>query len=216
MPVRPGDANPELRCAVRSLEKHLAFDRLVIVGHCPPWLQPDLHIPTAQDRPRREHCRTNVLRACTDRRLSRSIIITWDDVHLVRPTPDPLPTWHAGPLAEAVERATGGYRTTLADTLDRLRTEGHSDLLAYDAIHRPQVYERAKLAAVIRAGYPAWSTAYGAKHRADNPGVRAPNAKSREHWNTADVVSTSDRMFVTHPMGAFVRAAFPTKSRWER
>lgn len=47
-PVRPGDRNEELRYALRSWEANLLLPgglELLVVGHCPPWLQPDQFVP---------------------------------------------------------------------------------------------------------------------------------------------------------------------------
>jgi hypothetical protein len=150
-----------------------------------------------------------------------------DDFYVLRPVDGP-PACHRGPLEallgpEKARRRLGGssYRGGRRDTARLLAELGIEDPLAYDALHLPMVFGKAKLAEALElgSGVPAlhYRTLYG--NLAGRPGIQHANVKISDRATVPkaewDFVSTNTRAFEGGRVGVIIRDLFPDPSPYE-
>ncbi len=138
----------ELKFSLRSAEKHLKFDRVVIVGYLPPFLSPDrvFHIPFEERIEKKWRNIADKFELIVNHPdISKDFIYMNDDFFLFKDYPK-IPYF---------------YRLTLADTAVRIKNrpgtywermrktyECFPDGLNYE-IHFPMVFNKKKLKKVI-------------------------------------------------------------------
>lgn len=220
-PLREGDDNEELRYSLRSLTNLQApIDRIIIVGHLPPWLTGVEHIPGNTHPRRHGRCGHNLRLVC-DTDVSETFLAMNDDFFIMRPWA-PRPHYRST-LTQQIERCgAGAWRDTLETTLRYLQARGHADPLSYE-LHIPLVLNKHLFAEVYDAAdgfdwHPVqWRTAYGVHHLPDATQMNDVKVKSRRPraWDAdTPLLSTDDRSFLG-AVGTFIRERFPDPSPWE-
>lgn len=221
--VRPGEYNEELRYSIRSLVAHLPFDQLVIAGHVPGWLKPDVALEVPQARgAKQSNARANLDAAIASPDVSEPFLYLNDDMFVMAPLPR-MPMLHNGPVAEFVARhaklRTSGYMQAAIKTAERLAELGVRDPLSYE-LHVPMVVDKPGLSEALDAGRGIaglhWRTLYG--NLAGVGGELMADCKVytlRDEFRGLAFLSTSDRRFKHYPVGAYIRDAFPTPSAYE-
>lgn len=227
IPVRAGDANPELRTALRCLEANYpAHGDIWIVGHCPAWLINVNHIPGNQyPGINNRNVYANVLCAAEHPDIPGKFVVFNDDFMVTEPV-DGFPVWHHGPLAEQCEpirrKPKTWWHRSLLLTLETLQHAGYENPTSYE-IHCPlpvsskQVMADAlrEFAHVHRHGIPAqWRTVFG--NLAGIGGERHGDCKARHKGGPVlkPFHSTSDGSFRWYK--AFFDKNYPTPSRYEK
>jgi hypothetical protein len=107
VPHRNGPGNDaEFRYSLRSIEVNLhdpVPHNLVVVGDCPDWLVPDVHLPASDPQPpntgKVAEIRNFVLAACRELRGEPQALYLDDDYFLLEPTEAVLPLYW-GPLED--------------------------------------------------------------------------------------------------------------------
>ncbi len=154
-PCREGDQNPELRYASRTWVKNLTFDRLVIVGYCPSWLEPDLFIPGNDGPTPQSNVYGNVLKACETPGISEVAIVVNDDFFVLDQVGTPE-IWYRSTLQEHLStprlqrsmRTASWWAMSLHSTLVALQTVGVENPLSYE-LHVPLVVDTARMAEIL-------------------------------------------------------------------
>lgn len=134
-------AGTELKYALRSIEKHVQFDRVFIIGDKPDWLCNVTHIPF-KDNPNIESKERNImqkiLEVCkTD--ISQQFMFSNDDIFILKDIPNDYPAYYSG-LLPYHKGTIGAYKKSVNNTVEVL-TEKGLNCLNYD-IHRPCLYDK--------------------------------------------------------------------------
>lgn len=226
IPIRPGDHNPELRSAVRSIEANLPqVTELWTVGHCPDWLNPDRHIPGNPGPTPQASVYANILTGsqAAASTAATEILISNDDIYITEPVGE-VPVLYRGTLTDhlalpRVRRARGQWwPTSLQTTQLALRAHGHAEPISYE-LHTPYPCNPSLMAETLTlmqyvtpANPPQWRSLYGNLHH--HNATKATDCKAytagpitTPYHSTED---TSYRHFTTQ-----LNALFPTPSRWE-
>lgn len=231
-PVRPGDANEELRYALRSWEQNLLLDtplELMVVGHAPPWLAPDHHVSGNLHDDARTCVWDNVLRG--SRAASKffvppkTAIYMNDDFFCLDPVIQ-MPVYRrnktlAEHLAMYPQFENQWFPQSLALTASWLSEAGFPHPDSYD-LHRPLLASpRGMIEAMSRwegditGLLPQWRTVYGVLNQVeaipvDDVKLGVPTSVVQgSPW-----VSTSD--ITWRKYGRNIAARFQKPSRWER
>ena len=224
IPVRPGDHNPELKYALRSIQTNLpAVTQIWTVGHHPTWCTPDRHIPGNTGPTAQANVYRNILAGCQAAAHTSEILISNDDIYITAPTPRVTPQYR-GTLADhlnlpRVRRARGQWwPTSLATTQLALQAHGIADPTSWE-LHTPFPCHPARMAETLTLmqhvtpdNPPQWRSLYGNLNhvRGDQTtDVKAYTAGALQapYHSTDD---TSYRHFADQ-----LAATFPTPSRWE-
>lgn len=227
--ARPGNDNPELCYAIRSVVANLPHRSITVVGHKPSWLNCN-HLPTMQDNSAAANALTNLKAALACDDLTQTIALFDDDMNVMAPL-DRLPLLHRGPLRQAIqERPTGTARArALQDTADLLARLGIRDPLSYD-LHTPALAVRGELTEtldIIQAYTDRWDPDRGARilwktvhgnlwpnhHATYSPDVKIRDL-TPQPW-PSPLLSTIDLAFTYGAVGHHIRDTFPTPSRYE-
>jgi hypothetical protein len=211
--VRPGDTNEELRYSLRSLA-NLDHDRVIIAGHCPPWVRNVEHLPVHAVGSKYDRTAANWRAACEH--LDEPFLMFNDDFFVMRPTT--VETWHRGPLADVIAyyESIGSrqYLAGMRNTARLLDLLGIDEPLSY-GLHvpmwiDPRLWLRMLEQVGDHDGPLHWRTVYGNLWRVG--GVRRDDVKvhgRRSTWGTGgDFLSTSDTTFAAHDVGRFIRSQF--------
>lgn len=223
LPLRDGDDNPEARYAIRTWVANAGLgegDRLVTVGYCPTWLNPDLHIPGNDHRTGPINLYCNLRDSCTSGLLGEQAIVTNDDMFSIAPV-DPTAIYYRATLAEhikALPKQATWWASSLRLTFAYLRRLGYEQPLSYE-LHRPLLVETERLGAVLsdawRGGIPVqWRTVYG--NLASIGGEQSRDGKIVSRANFPPSVpwwSTTDASF--RWAGESIRRGFEEPTRWE-
>lgn len=220
--VRPGDRNEELRYSIRSIVANLPFDELVVAGHVPKWLAPDVPLEVEQ-RPgaKQSNARANLEAAIESSDVSDPFLYLNDDMFVMAPVAI-MPVYFRGTvddmLAEYAKLRTSGYMVALRKTRDLLVELGLPQR-CYE-LHLPFPVDKDGLrrALELGAGIPGvhWRTLYG--NLVDIGGESRPDCKIyglERGYETWDFLSTDDRRFARYPVGEYIRAAFPEPTPYE-
>ncbi len=226
VPIRPGDHNPELRFATRSIAANLPqVTELWTVGHCPTWLQPDRHIPGNQHQTGQANVYNNILTGCTLAAEcgATDILISNDDIYITAPI-DQVPVLYRGTLTDhlnlpRVRRARGQWwPTSLTTTQLVLQAHGIPEPLSYE-LHTPYPCNPNLMADTLTLmrhvtpnNPPQWRSLYrnlhgmGGKQHTDGKAYKAGPIRYPYH-------STEDRSwpYFAHQLAEL----FPTPSRYE-
>lgn len=225
-PVRPGEANDELRYAIRSWETHLHLGSdlyLTTVGYKPTWLEPDFHVEGNRHKSMPHAVFDNIRLASERLRGEKSALYMNDDFFCLDPVGAVLPVKRNLSLAEQIAKYPGSsdlwWPRSLRLTASWLEEAGFPHPDSFE-VHRPlpaspsamfEVLSRWDLAS--SDSVPQWRTAYGvlkqieaypvldAKLGPKSPGVGTP-------W-----VSTSDASWRRYAIP--IKRRFQKPSRWE-
>lgn len=223
--LREGDENPEARYAIRSWIANAGLgesDRLVIVGYCPTWLAPDLHIVGNAHRSGPLNVWDNVLLACSDMRLTPEVLICNDDQFAIEPT-DPTEIVYRMPLAQHIRRLplqASWWASSLRLTHAYLRSHGVKDAMSYE-LHRPMLVNRAAMARHLTDAWsghgfpPQFRTIYGGMEDIGGTPVRDCKVFSRKGDMLGPWISTTDGAWRLG-WGEKIMPLFPEPSRYER
>lgn len=227
-PVRPGDYNEELRFALRSWQENLILPgglELLVVGHCPPWLEPDVHIPGNRYKSMPLAVFDNIVlgsQVAADMGAGQAVYMN-DDFFCLDPTGAVLPVRRDCTLAEHIAKfppnAGVWWPRSLRLTADWLAGEGFPHPDSYE-VHRPlPARPRAMLEALSRWDggmtdtVPQWRTVYGTLNKVDAYPVRDMKLSSIRQSITSPWISTSDQSWRLY--AAAMRKRFQKPSRWE-
>lgn len=222
-PIRPGDDNPELRYAIRSLENVDTIDAIVTVGHLPDWLHPDDHIDGNQHDTSQANVYNNIRAACRHLDTEAQVAIWNDDIYATAPTT--IPVCYRSTLDEhlalpRMRKAAGQWwPTSLETTKLCLQAHGIAEPLSYE-LHIPFLCDPRVMADILDlfahvtpSNPPQWRSLYGNLRMTDP--VRMVDGKAygpgqiNEPWH-----STEDRSYPHFEQG--LAHMFPAPSRWER
>lgn len=145
----------ELRFALRSIEKNLTgYRNVIIVGHCPPWIQNVVHIKK-DDRAGKKQFSIfqKTLEAFNHSETSDSILF-WNDDHFLMNPIDvrDFRYWFDGTIDEWGQKAIGNYKGAINNTAGLPGINRY-----YTDIHTPIIYQRAKFQALSQLD---WSKEY--------------------------------------------------------
>lgn len=232
-PFRDTCGTDELRYSLRSLAVNATglFGQVWIVGDLPDWMTGVGRIEH-RDVPdkMRDFC-ARVIAAVSHPGVSPRILLMNDDIYLTRKIRR-FEAYHSGPSSEyyaqmVAQRVNSAWLACFKATTDWMRERGHGDVLTRQG-HRPLLWDKAKLAAVL-AEYPPNQPldVVGLYDEAGDgdEGVLAPNMKVsnvvqyHEKVAALDVcpwLSSSDDSFREGLIGGHIRALFPKPSRFER
>lgn len=207
-PVRPGDANDELRYSLRSLA-NIPHGRVWIVGYKPTWVTGVEHIDGNQFGPH-ANVYENIRAAMNCPDVSDEVIIFNDDFFVTERIAE-IPRLYRSTLAEhialpRVQRNRGWWLDSLNATLVCLQVHGITDPLSYE-LHVPVVVNKRKMADTLAAfaqvtpvNPPQWRTLYGNLYAAG--GTRQADVKQ---YGAGEMKrpfhSTDDRSFVHYRNG---------------
>lgn len=231
-PVRPGDGNDELRYAMRSWETNLHLGselQLMTVGHCPPWVKPDLHVegnryksvPLAVF----DNIRIGAGEAVSYGR--DEVIFMNDDFFCLDPQGSVLPVRRNQTLAQHIatfpENAGLWWPRSLRLTADWLTSEGYPSPWSYE-VHRPLCAAPGDMLRTLNrwvdhAGgrlndtVPQWRTIYGVLNEVEAHPVQDVKLGLSNFGVGSPWVSTSDQSWRKHRTMLVKR--FQKPSRWE-
>jgi hypothetical protein len=230
IPVRPGDHNPELRWALRSLEL-IPHGRVWLAGHMPHWIREARCIPTSQNRSKHENAEANIIAACRHDAVAEEFLLWNDDIFLLEPI-ERMPVLHRGPLREFLAEqepklGASAYMRGNRATLDILERLGHPDPLCYE-LHVPLPLTKSAVLeahALARAeGMPATRALQLRSLTANHAGLGGDRArdvkvaKAHHDWTPGPLpfVSTTDAMWAqSHPAARHVKDLYPRPGRYE-
>lgn len=235
-PVRPGDANEELRYSLRSICANLPHRRVWLAGHRPPWVADSVGwIPTRQvPGAKWANARKNRLAACRHPEVAERFVLFNDDMFVIAALPDGVPVLHRGRVADVAadyrrrgirvgSSGLGDYLRGLLDTAAWLQTRGVADPVSYE-LHLPMPMPKTGLADAIQGAratglvIPHIRTIVG--NLQGLGGERARDVKITDLQSVpavgASFVSTTDGSFANGAVGAWLRERFPDPCRYER
>lgn len=227
-PVRPGDTNEELRYALRSWETNLVLPslELMTVGHCPAWLDPDVHVPG-------NHFKSAPLAVFDNVRLgaevaadmgAREVLYMNDDFFCLDPVAAVPPVKRNISLAKHIA-GMGAPNTwwgrSLRLTASWLTEQGYPTPDSYE-VHRPlPAAPHAMLSALDAWGpadkgdmVPQWRTAYGVLNQIEAYPVGDAKLGLRQTGVGTPWVSTSDQTWRRYALP--IKKRFQKPSVWER
>lgn len=229
VPVRPGDANEELRYALRSWETnlHLGSDlELITVGYRPTWLAPDMHVlgNPSKSMPLNvwENVRLGAERATQVG--AQECIYMNDDFFCLDPVGSILPVRRNITLAAHVEIAGKSsalwWPKSLALTASWLAGAGFPHPWSYE-VHRPLFCEPAAMLRALGAWdgpmdgpLPQWRTMYGVLNEVDAYPVQDAKLSAKSKGVGTPWVSTSDQTWRIYATS--MKKRFQKPSRWEK
>jgi len=219
---RPG-RNEELRYSLRSLV-NVPHENVWVVGGRPSWYTGRFErVPPKPNK--YEHGRANLARIVANPDISERFILFNDDFFVVRRVKK-LPTLHAGPLSDLVERfreyaPAARYTAMLERTFEVLTAEGISEPVAYN-LHVPMVMSKSELRkALTFEGSPRSLVGnlfeHGGRVAEDVKVHRElPGSPPSYDWRSgrSPFLSTDDHTFQVVHQG-LLRDLFPVRSVWE-
>lgn len=228
IPVRPGDHNPSLVLALRSIAQNFPYRKVWVAGHFPRFLSPDHvgHIPVAQPM---SHWR-NVLmimdHVADHAEVSETFNFFNDDFYVLKKVPG-APIIHEGTLEERAKRlkglSLGEYSRGATETLTVLRNAGYDNPWNFD-LHIPLPMDKAsveKALTILPAPYTFWPhfrSIVGAV--AGYEGISGSDMKftgvATRIPAGAEFVSTSVRSLGAGQVGRQLRQLFPKTSVFEK
>lgn len=171
LPLRKGNDNEECRYSLRSMVANAGMveglDRLVVVGDCPSWLEPDAFIQGNAHRSGPVNLYENLVTACHSGVLAEKVIVTNDDFFAVDKA-DPAAIVHRGPLSEHIRRLQPNtwWAASMRITAVELRRAGIYDAVSYE-LHRPLAVDTERLGSILSGAWkghgfpPQFRSLYG-------------------------------------------------------
>ena len=222
---RPGD-NEELRYSIRSVVANFPYNRIIIYGGKPDYIQPDIYRQITQHGATAYHAVRNMIRqACADEEITPEFWLFNDDFFIMKPIANLKPQYN-GTLADHIRTVElKQYGPTpyteklrhLYRTLYQTRPAG--GFLDY-AVHKPMKINRAKARAVMDAYpyEPMFRALYGNIYNLggeNGPDCKFGSAVGDPKAKDLEIISTSDEAFTGGDIGQYIRAKFPEPSRYE-
>lgn len=227
-PVRPGEDNPELRYALRSWETNLVMPdlRLMVVGHKPSWLNPDLHVAGNRHKEPGANVFDNIrlgMESAAQFMMPEAIIVN-DDFFCLDPVPGVVPVRRNISLAQHMtllpQYQGMWWGRSLALTASWLAEQGYPSPWSYE-VHRPLPCKpAAMLSALARwdkplvGDLPQWRTMYGVLNNIEAHPVEDVKLGSTSFTLHSAWASTSDNSWRRH--SRMIMPRFQKPSRWER
>ena len=228
-PVRPGDANEELRFALRSWETNLLYPEglnLMTVGYKPSWLDPDFHVEGNLHASMPLAVFSNV-KMGAEAALNegyRDVLYMNDDFFCLDPMESVVPVRRNCSLADQIAQfpanASSWWPTSLRLTASWLADQGFPHPDSYE-VHRPLPADAGDmLTALSRWEWgsaptvPQWRTVYGVLNSVEAVPVRDAKLSPRSPGFGTPWVSTSDQTWRRY--AGDIKRSFQKPSRWER
>lgn len=150
---RPGD-NPELRLSLRSLQHHVAHDRVWIIGGWPDWVANVAVVGVHQTTDKHRNTTVAMRVACNHPDISDPFMVWNDDFYALEPTH--VAHWHRGPAVEVIDlyqrrHPTSPYTKGMRATIELLEASGYPDPLSYE-LHMPLIVHKAEMLAALDLG----------------------------------------------------------------
>jgi len=199
----------ELRYSIRSAVKHLKFDKIIILGEKPEWLDAlEIYVPdTAATKAENV---INKLRATDDNRVSEDFIYMNDDFFLLQDYLE-IPYYYNYTIKDWVEKypREKGLHYEHLIKLYKEFPQGK-----YFEIHFPIVYNKKKLKAVIEK-YGLSDTLMTRSYYCNEYKVKAVQTKDYKdtHNLNSPFISTSNIGFLVSQTK--IKARFNLKSKYE-
>jgi hypothetical protein len=219
--------NMELRLSLRSIEKHLRPERVIVCGHDPGFLSDKveyiLNFPAKKENDAAWGIKENLLALCNHPDTPDTFTLLNDDYFILQPIKD-FPYYHKGELRDAMERIGSGifYGHLLATAVvlekKKLPTK-HFDG------HWPIVYDKQKLKKIIEE--QDWTVPLGPTIRSiycNTLGIEGEyaedvKANSPQDWPVfcegKSVFSVSDESFDGN-CRKYLLSLHSTKSKYEK
>ena len=219
--------NFELRLSLRSVEKCLTPERVIVCGHDPGFLSGKVeyipNFPVKKENDAAWGIKENLLALCNHPGTPEQFLLLNDDYFFMRPTTE-FPYYHKGELRDAMQRIGSGiFYGHLLATVTVLERE-KLPTKHFDG-HWPIVYEKKKLLDII--AQQDWGVPLGPTVRSlycNTLGIRGEYADDvkanvpQRDWTAfcagKSVISVSDESF--NSVGRkFLLSLFPDKSKYE-
>lgn len=222
------DAGAELKYSLRSIDKHLKPDRVIIVGGKPKWLTGVDHIPTIQDGTKYENALRNQ-NALLASDLGQSFVMMNDDFFVMKSLSE-IPVYNFGTykwwLTHVLKSRQSRYYFNSLDTRDLLKSLNTKQEPTCYELHVPMQFDKFKLQetfSIIR------------NYERPNPGIQPRSVygtvfglggeqiQDVKVYGCADMPDTSanflscdDKTWESGLIGRYIRQCFPEKSRYEK
>lgn len=224
---RQGD-NEELRYSIRSVVANFAYNRIVIVGGKPDYIEPDLYIPIQQHGETAYHAVRNMIHdACEDNRLTPDFWLFNDDFFIMRQLAE-YPPQYSGTLANHIvevelrQCTPTPYTKRLKHLYNTLKRRRPDEKPLDYAVHKPMLINRAKALKVMDEypDEPMFRALYGNYYHIGGQDAAdckfGTSRKDPPRPEALDVISTSDEAFTGGDIGVYIRSKFPNETRYER
>lgn len=223
-PVRPGDANEELRYSLRSLQQNYPkVDRIWLVGYQPRWVQGVEFIDGNKGGNSHANVYLNVLAAMRHPDVSDDVVVFNDDFFITEPITE-IQTMYRCTLQEHMDlpklrnAPRSWWKESLNITKVCLQAVGIPEPLSYE-LHVPMPCKKGlmretleRFEQVTPMNPPQWRSLYGNLHVSG--AEQAPDSKLfRPGKLPAPFLSTSDASWPSFRQR--VSALFPEPSRYE-
>lgn len=220
---RPGE-NEELRYSLRSVQANLPHSRIFIVGDAPSWVRNTELVKVPLRRDKQLTAQANLEVACRHSEISDPFIIFNDDMYILEAMNE-LPVLHLGELTTVIaQHAIGSaYRRAMQRTYDRMLELdiGSSPLLSYE-LHTPMLIRKDPMLEALELGAGIHGmhnrTMYGNLVRLGGTlsnDFKVYNNDRNIDFDALPFLSTSDRTFLYHPAGRYIRKTFTESSIYE-
>lgn len=230
--------NQELRFSLRSIDKNLAHDRVILSGYPPEWTTNTARLTVKSRAPSKKflNAARNLLAACQWEGTSEEFILFNDDFFVIKPV-DEIPMHHRGTLARAMEVhhkrwGANPYYKGMRATMQYLQAQGYDNPLAYH-LHAPMVINKEIMEQVLidtgvtnpakkRPNY-LLRTIYG--NVAEVGGTRARDVKVASNKSSSftsvmkrepSFLSTSDQSFRHGAVGRWIVGQFTQSCQYEK
>lgn len=221
---RPGE-NEELRYSLRSVAENLPHDRVWVFGAGPSWLSDLVEVITLpQDDVKYWNAMRNTRAAVRHPDVSESFILMNDDLFVMDPHADGIPTQHWGELTAQVARhaaiGAGYYLQGMKNTLKLLVERGYTAPLSYE-LHTPMVMTKAGARAVDDIVHSKRTplhnrTLYGNLFGIGGELANDVKVYDLESAPATSLLSTTDDSFRAGKIGSRIREQFPEPCNYER
>jgi hypothetical protein len=225
--VRPGDQNEELRYSLRTLQ-HIPHDNVFMAGYRPTWVsQAVTPIAVYRHWDKYKSSTQNMEAACRSPFVSDPFILFNDDFFLLRRMEE-VPTLHRGTVSDVLAdyqnryADNGPYVKGMERTQQLLRDRGFPEPISYELhfpliVHKEPMLEAVTIGSRIRAFHKR--TYYG--NIAQIGGTHSEDFKIRssdpmDRFLSLPLVSTSDSLFCSHPIGSYIRNQYSDRSLYEK
>lgn len=220
--------NLELRLSLRSVEKHLNPDKVIVCGHDPGFLSDKVtYIPNQPEKKENDAAwgiKENLLALCNHKETPDEFILLNDDYFILQPIKD-FPYYHKGGLREAMERIVSGvFFGHLLATVTVLEKK-KLPTKHFDG-HWPILYDKKKLFNIINE--IDWDVPLGSTIRsmycntlgiegeyADDVKANKPIVDWESFCNGKQLVSVGDESFDRNCRTYFL-SLYPAKSKFEK
>lgn len=218
-------AGTELKYALRSIEKHVQYDRVFIIGDKPDWLCNVTYIPF-EDNPNIESKERNIMQKIMVGFEHTEDMYFMNDDHFILQKTDieNYPYYRGGELVYNKE-TVGAYRRSVNNTIESLRAM-NKPRWNFD-IHTPIVYSRDKFKEamesvdwrkpngyVIKSLYCNYFDIEGMPHIDLKIATQTPFHRLRKIVEGQDIFSIGDRA-IGLPMKKLLDLYFSEKSKFE-